>query len=492
MKERGNARRFKKVVLPTFSLTETCDENAPGAIRRTIPAVGGRPEQAYFIRQVATEVAEGRKDTPRWVRYDYNLFPLVIDKHGAPWDVAVAYILSRLQGQTAPNMTTYDGIADDLGAFKEFLEEYGIDFTLFPQHKLRRPTYRFHGYLKNLIFEGRIAASTAKRRMGAVIGFYRWLMAEKIFSPAFPLWQEKDHYLTFKDAQGFSVGMTVKSTDVSIQTPQQDDPFDGTIDDGGKLRPLPLNEQKWLVEALAHLGNPEMTLMHAFMMATGARIQTVLTMRVRHAQLELPDSVTELRFPVGPGTGVDTKYDKLMTLHIPRWLYERLRVYSMSERAQKRREKAIGGDTEDQYLFLTQQGHPYYQSKSETLSFDPSMTVRHQKKGQTVRVFIAEHVLPYIRAKYDRNFHYQIHDLRATFGMNMTDIQLALVEKKETTLARARDFVKTRMGHESGATTDLYLNYRQNMNMVYAAVDAHEQYYRELIEKAWEGSLDAA
>jgi integrase len=228
------------------------------------------------------------------------------------------------------------------------------------------------------------------------------------------------------------------------------------------------------------------------MLATGARIQTALTLWVRHVQLDLPVGLGEFRFPVGPGTGVDTKYDKLMTLHIPRWLYERLRIYSHSQRARKRRTRAEGGDTEDQYLFLTQQGHPYYQNKSETRAFNPSVTVRHQKKGQTVRTFIAEHVIPHIRKHHDPTFHYQAHDLRATYGMNLTDIQLALVQRGEITLAQAREFVKTRMGHESSATTDLYLDYRRNLKMVYEAVDAHEQYYRDLIEKAWEGTLDVA
>ncbi|OUL84854.1 hypothetical protein CA603_24160 [Paraburkholderia hospita] len=92
--------------------------------------------------------------------------PLVLDQNDQPWDVAVIYVLSKLKGQVAPNMTTCQGIADDLAAFLVFLEEYEIDFAEFPQHKLKRPTYRFHGYLKNLVFDGRIAATTAKRRMG--------------------------------------------------------------------------------------------------------------------------------------------------------------------------------------------------------------------------------------------------------------------------------------------------------------------------------------
>jgi len=482
----------RKVVLPAFSLSEVCGDEAAAALKRKIPAGNNRTEVTYSFRYVANEVEEPPTYNPTSTRYKYNLFPVPVNKDGVPWDVAVIYILSRLQGQLSPNMTTYHGIAEDLGAFLQFSEEYGIDYLDFPQNKLKRPTYRFRGYLKNLIFDGQLAVSTAKRRMAAVIAFYRWLVTEKLLSPANPLWQEKDYYLSVKDARGFPFQVTVKSTDVSIKTPKQNDPHEETIHDGGKLRPLLIEEQKWLIEALSSHGNTEMSLIHAFMLATGARIQTVLTLRVRHVQLEVQDGAQEIRLPVGPGTGVDTKNNKRMTLHIPIWLYEKLRIYSLSDRAKKRREKTAGGHNQNQYLFLTQQGQPYYQSRKETLSFDSNMKVRHQKKAQTVRVFITEHVIPYVQKKYNPAFRYRIHDMRATYGMNLTDIQLSLVERKETTLARAREFVKTRMGHESWVTTDLYLNYRSNLSMINAAVDAHEQYYRELIEKAWEGNLDVS
>lgn len=481
-------KKARKYVLPVFRLTELCGEADPYATQVIIPPAPSRSMTTYFVRSVQ-EVEEGLEDSARWRKYNYNLLPVVVDQHGVPWDAATVYILSRLGDQVTPNMSTFDGVAEDLSAFLEFLQEEEIDYTIFPQNKLHRPTYIFHGYLKSQVFDGRLGASTAKRRMGAVISFYRWLENEKAFSPAFPMWVDRDHYLTFKNAHGFETGKKIKSTDVSIAIPKQYDPFDGAIDDGGKLRPLPPEEQRWVFEALAHLGNTEMTLIHSFMLATGARIQTAGTLRVRHVRLELSEGEQEFRFPVGPGTGVDTKYDKLMILFIPRWLYERLRIYSSSDRAGERRARAVGGDSEDQYLFLTQQGSPYYRSKKETLAFDPNNKVRHQKRGQTVRMFVGHHVIPYIRRKHDKRFHYQVHDLRASFGMNLTDQQLALVERKQITLAQARDFVRIRMGHESSATTDIYLNHRSRLKQVYAAVDSHEQYLRGLIEATWEGKL---
>lgn len=483
-------RPTKYAVLPAFILTETCEKRDPLALSRSIPVTEQFKDVRYYLREVSRHL-DSSADAPRWMKFNYNLFPLVLDRDGIPWDVAAIYIISRCQGQVLPDMTTFHGIAEDLSLFLRFLEEFDINYTSFPKFKLQRPTYRFHGYLKTRIHQRKIAAASAKRAMGSVIGLYRFLVNEGVLTPENPMWQSKDEYLTFKDARGLSIKKEITVTDVSISAPKQDDPYDGCIDDGEKLRPLPQHEQEWIFEALSDIGNPEMLLIHLLMVTTGARIQTALTFRVRHVLLELPSNLLEFRFPVGPGTGVDTKNDKQMTLHIHRWMYEAMKQYASTNRAKERRMRAKGGDTEDQYLFLTQQGGPYYQQKIEALTFDPDFKQRYRERGQTFRMFIRDRVIPWVRDHKDRNFHYRPHDLRATFGMNLSDVQLAAVERKEISLSQARDIVKTRMGHESSATTDLYLSFRQNEKMIYAAIDGHEQYFRNLIEKSWAGTLDA-
>lgn len=471
-----------KVALPACVITEVCQEGAPGSTLRKIPAIDGRQPVTYHFRPIT--------DDDGVVESMYNLFPVILDGKGGPWDIAMIYLLSRLEGVSLPNMTTFHSIADDLGAFKAFLDEKEIDFTDFPQNKQKRPTYRYHGYLKQQIFARTIRARTAKRRMGCVIAFYRWLIRERIIPIRHDPWEEREYYLEFKDSVGLSATKKVVTTDVSIKVPKQDYPFDGSINDGGKLRPMPPNEQHWIIEALAHFGNSEMTLMHLFMLLSGARIQSALTLRVRHVRLELPDGLKEVRLVAGPGTNIDTKFDKPMTLCVPRKLYELLRIYSHSERAQRRRNRAPGGDTEDQYLFLTQHGAPFYQAKSDALAFDPSFDKRHQKRGQAVRQFLTDYLIPYIRRKHDPKFHYQIHDLRATFGMNLTDVQLKLVETGTISLSQARAFVQKMMCHAHPTTTDRYLDYRKQMQMVYAAIDGYEVQVENWISRSMAGLLD--
>lgn len=480
----------KKILLPHLVLTEVANEDDEGAIAVRVPATACHTETTYHVRPMLVgENGERRDGLPRWVKHQFNLFPVVLDSHGVPWAEAVVYVIFRLEEAPDPVMATYSGIAEDLAAYRAFLDEHNVDWTAFPPQKLFRPTYRFNGHLKLAVANDKLSVHTARRRMGTVIGFYRWLMTEGTLKPAHAPWKETDHYIDIRDGYGFGRSLKVTTTDVSIKVPRQDDPYEGAIDDGGKLRPLEPVEQEWLVKTLKALGNTEMTLIHLFSLLTGARIQTILTFRVRHALVELEDGQVELRLPVGPGTGIDTKNDKKMVLHIPAWFYQMLKTYALSERARHRRCRADGGDTEDQYLFLSVRGSPLYQSRSDTRKVNESNRLRHQKVGQGVRQFIAERVVPHLQANYKSNFSYQFHDMRASAGMNWTDAQLQLVAQGKITLMQAREFVRTRMGHESSATTDRYLNYRRNLKMLRHVAEQHESHLRGLCDSATNGEM---
>lgn len=473
----------RTAILPVCTVTEVCEEADPRAIRRVIPKTPDEvADTPYFVRPVlAPDETKG---------FNYNLLPVVIDRDGVPWDIANIYILSRLQATAYPEMTTFAGIADDLGAYKEFLDEKpDIDFAAFPQNKLKRPTYRYNGYLKQKLFAGEVEPSTVKRRMSSVVAFYRWMIREGILSPDHDPWQEREYLASFKTTEGFSLSKTVKSTDLAIKAPVKDVPHEGTILDGGRLRPLSPTEQLWVLEALNHLGNTELTLIHLLALLAGARIQTALTVRLSHVSRDYPASATRISITCGPSYGIDTKNDAVGVLQIPRRLYDLLQAYAKSNRARNRRVKAPGGDDPNQYLFLTQQGTPYYQAKIERMRFDPDLRIRHQKKGQTVRQFIADRVVPHVREHHDPGFHYRFHDLRASFGTNETDRQLVLVEQGKIKLSDARRHVQKLMWHASSATTDRYLDYRRQMEMVWAAVDGYEAHIATLIETANAGGF---
>ncbi len=468
----------KKIILPTFTLVEVCGLDDAGAN----PWPGNKQSLSgdqYFFRPVARKLKFGK----RTGIYAWNLFPIVVDGNGALWAEASLYILDRIMSTNGPSMATYTGIAEDLASFKRWIEDEDVDFRKFPANKLERPTYCYRGDLFTRVRAGEVAAGSARRQMGTVIGFYRWLISERYIAPAHAPWVESDVYIDLHDSKGFRLRKKVTTTDVSVRVPKQNDPYAGTIDDGGKLRPLEMDEQVWLLDALKKLDNTEMTLIHLVSMFTGARIQTILTLRVRHARIEVLGDVTEVPLKVGHGTTIDTKYGKQGTLFVPRWLYERLRVYSHSERARARRMKA-GRDDEDQYLFLSNRGAPLYRAKAERDEFDEAFEIRHEKVGQTVRQYITDMVRPTIKAMVGKAMHYRLHDLRATFGMNMTDYLLARVQAGEMTLHEVREFVKVRMMHDSAATTDLYLQHRQNLKTVRRVQLQYENHLKSLTDKA--------
>ncbi len=477
----------RKTLLPSFVITDLTSSDDPDAIKVVIPPSSQSSGGTYFIRPKKIEQESFRRDgKPTWVPHRFNLFPVILCADGAPWAEANMWILGLIEGAVAPSMSSYASIGEDLAAYRRFLDETSIDWLAFPSHKLQRPTYRFNGHLKHLIQSDEIAAATARRRMATVIRFYRWLQEEGVFVPEHTPWKESDRYIEFTDLHGFKRTKSVTTTDVSIRVAKQDDPYDDTIDDGGKLRPLPQEEQEWLLDALISLGNTEMTLIHLFGLVTGARIQTILTFRVKHALIELDDGQQgDLRFPVGPGTGIDTKNSKQLVLHIPLWFYRMLHTYALSDRARMRRERAIGGDGENQYLFLSVRGAPLYSAQSDAHEFDENNTLRHAKTGQGVRQFIKERTIPFIREKYRApGFRYQFHDTRATFGMNLVDEKLKLVEENKTSLKEVMNFVQIRMGHSSLSTTERYLTYRSRVNMVRAAQDGWEAQLEKMVRRA--------
>lgn len=483
----------RKVLLPVFQLSELATQDDPRSIERSIKQGKGHPKLTYRLRFVWDE-QEGRG-------FNYNLFPVVLDRSSVPWRLGTLFILSQLEGQTQPAMATFHSRADDLGAFKEWLDNQDNTEELlfrFPKPKLRRATYRYRGFLQRQIQAREIGTTTAKRRMGTVISFYRWLVSNNFFSPEYPTWEDKEYHLSFKTNDGRQLSKTVVSTDLSIPAPKAENDFDGTIQDGGRLHPLMGKEQNWLLEAAEAKGNSECLLLQLFMLGTGARIESACTLRVRHFSNPTPHyskSLTGegeiLRLKAGPGTGIETKNNKPGTFQIPRTMYELLYTYVLSKRAEIRRQRFVAkyGEHPDIYLFLTGQGNPYYIAKEESQRFNPDLDRRHAKNGQPIRQFIKDHAIPYVRDNYDKSFIYRPHDLRASFGMNMTEALMKQVAEGKITLHKARLIVKDLMWHKSGATTDLYLDYKKNIDFFFKAINGFGEHLQQWADRAMKGLI---
>lgn len=482
----------RKIVLPQLTQTKAYETPEDGATSVSLPD-DNAPPFIYFTAPVSKAITNDKKErckTPVWAQHPVPRFPVVLCADGSPWYEANLYLISRFELKPNVNMKTIGKVADDLVAYRRYLDESGIDWLDFPSFKLDRPTYRYSGDLTTAIESGEIAATVAKRRMSAVIRFYRWLMEEQVFKPAEVPWVESDRYIEWKNSYGGTGVLTVTTTDVSIPVAESKDPYAEYIDDDGKLRPLPQNEQEALLTALRDARNTEMMYAHLVALTTGARMQTALTLRVSHVT-QNPDVITTdtVRLQAGPGTSINTKRNKQGTLHLPKWLYEKLHIYSVSERARARRRKAKGGNNPNQLLFLSRNGGCLYEPEERRHVIPDGAAKRYHPEGHAVRQFISEKILPAMRRQLNRpTYSYRFHDLRATFGMNFVDAMTPLINSGEMTYTEALDKLKAMMWHTSITTTEVYLKFRNRRAQLVAANEGWNKRLMELAEGVQESA----
>lgn len=476
MSKPGQARVHS---LPLLRLTRVQDDSGKGCI----------PVDHYHAgKHIKYWRAPISLTATRWT--EFRAYPLVVDSSGVPWAEACLWLLDRAQARPQ-SVHSLGPVAQDLAAYRTFLDELALDWDDFSAvEKYARPTYLYRNHLQNQLNAGELKKSTVSRRMSTVINFYRFLIrtSRMQFSPANPPWVDKDVSIQYLDTQGFRQVATVKSTDVSIKANKRQEALAETIDDGAKLRPLPVVEQKALVAALKELGNSEYSLMHYTTLLSGAREMTALTLRVRDV-LRPPSKIPQWPHKIrcGPGTGIDTKGDVSgVYLSMPRLLYELLHAYAVSERAVHRRAKTDRGEDPYNYLFLTQRGQPYYESKEDRNSVrDANAPLRRSVlSGRPLRKFIEQSVIPLVQKKLP-NFKYRFHDLRATFGMNWVDFQMLQAGPDfGKHYIWARDQLKKLMWHKSPLTTDKYLEHREHMRYLQLAQKGWSDHLVELIQAA--------
>lgn len=463
--------------LPQLRLTRA--QETQGAGRMPVDHVHNGKQVTYWREPIS-------RTATRWT--EFRGLPLVLDGSGKPWAQACLWLLDKAQAKPM-NISSLMPIAQDLAAYKAFLDDLGLEWDDFSSViKYTRPTYIYRNHINGQIAAGEIKKSTGARRMSTVISFYRFLMRTQRmrFTPANPPWIDKDLFVDYVDDKGFKQSVTVTTTDISIKPTKEPNGSEIIIDDGGKLRPLTQVEQKALVSALKELGNIEYSLMHYTALFTGAREMTVLTLRVRDVFLP-PDQVPQWPHKIlcGPGTGIDTKRDVSgVYLSIPRMLYEILHAYTVSERAMRRRAKTERGESTSNYLFLTQHGQPYYESKEDRNAVRESSAPlrRSALSGRPLRKFIEGSVTPLVRRTIP-NFKYRFHDLRATFGMNWVDYQMLRSEPERSgqNFLNARDQLKKLMWHKSTSTTDKYLEHRENVRYLQETQQGWNDHLVELI-----------
>ena len=409
--------------------------------------------------------------TPNSANYFPN-FPVLIQSDGTPWEISILYLTAKIKECGTYEHRTIRGLADHLLDYLRFHEDLGLNYLYLPENDRLKVTFRYREELIEQISSGKIETSTAKVRINAIANFYReiikWRLLDSTQLKKLPF-EETVKYIHIVSKNGRDSTVIKTSHNLSIRKPKkQRDPE--CISDGGDLRPLTFSEQETMLVALRK-SSREYQLMFYLALFTGARIQTVCTLRLTHLKGSL-DQDGNLRLPIGDGTLADTKLGKHMTLLVPGWLVQDMKIYSLSQEAKKRRSRSFYGDNDNNYIFLSKNGIPYYTAKSELIDRSnqehqttPTKATKLQntsiQDGAALRQHIHSILLPRIRVKNPSFQRFTFHDLRASFGMNLLESQLK--HSGSGNVTAALEYTQQRMGHSNKETTLQYLNYKSRL-----------------------------
>ncbi|WP_374439256.1 site-specific integrase [Pseudomonas panipatensis] len=399
--------------------------------------------------------------------YDRDLFnfPFLFHANGDPWQEANDYLLSLMREKSPLNRRTDDvrRRASKLLDYLMFCEDNNLLWLDFSGARpALRPTYK---YFHHLVHEGSRSGQVVNQYTGAVYSFYKYVSEH---------WHSLDMRrvdtieqvrLIVKTHNGAKIIEKEKRSQTRRTPPGSSVPLGFVREDGDDLRPLSnrelgvfldtiRNEKEWsTVERLILLAS----------LMTGARKQSVLTLRLKHLKGFTEDRLERegaYKLHAGPRTGIDTKYDKAQVLYVPKQLAEELVTLARSPMMEARREKfrarlEVGHSglsmVEDEiYLFLSDQGNCYYMAED-----DPRYTIVKSPPTGQVTETIRRKLIKKASSFFPKDFSY--HWLRATYAYQL--YQRLQVVIKDGLLEPGEDigFIQKRMHHESRETTESYL-----------------------------------
>lgn len=401
---------------------------------------------------------------------DLIRFHLILAPDGSIWKEGSLYLLEcALNGAQHP---TISGIAGDLCSFANALLHAGKNIWDFSGPKATRPTYFVKSVFKKRVMENPNCTGTENRKINRMVDFYKHHV-ERGFKPEQEMWKTRKIRIRFEDKHGFSQQKEVESTDLTFKTVKENYnlPSGKYVVDGGKLYPIGKGNQEALIDALATSGHQEMLLAHIVALTGGPRMQTIFTMRHSCIKKDAEDRLILAGFDAGGDTMIDTKHNKKERINLPEWVHLLIADYLESDRYKIRAAKSIIGTTEDQYVFLTETGRPYYVGKKDQAIFGST------ESGSAIRKFQKE-TLKKILKKSGNFFKYRFHDLRATFGMNL----LEGLKKNNVSELAALDTLRNRLNHASVETTKRYANFKPTKEQRAAAQSEYEDHIRLTID----------
>lgn len=362
-----------------------------------------------------------------------NNLPEIFWDSGEPWHEANHWALTKALSTLGGHIKTVTTLMKHLAAYATWLESKELDWRHFPMRKDRRAIFLYRGELINQRDRGSLASSTARARMAAVIQFYRHAQIYAFVERRSPLWKDRQAVIRYHDAVGFERTLMRLTSELAIPDRKR---VGLRLEDG--LTPLRVEDAAKLLNFTKEQGLTELHLMIALGFHTGARFETVTTLSVKNIEEAYPDAQTPNTYlmPIGPGTGVKTKFDVSGALRVPDFLIKDLKDYAYS--MQRLRRQALASDDIRGLLFLTVRGNPY-----ESNSFTRLMTDLRRRALEAGMRFMVS---------------FKFHQTRATFGTVLMEAALSVAPAKA-----AVAFVKDAMLHKDEKTTFLYVRFHEEM-----------------------------
>ena len=403
--------------------------------------------------------------------------PVILQSNGLPWDIGNAYLLGQLEKPSLSNMRTLTARATHLKYYLQYLEDTGQHFLDLPKLYYERAPQKFRLFMSQALDNHDFSAESINNVLSTIAHFYKNIRYESLVAEASlenqPFAEIRKSIMT-TNRVGLVRSTQIITNDLRIRSSRNHTSSMGRLRDGGSLRPLTGEEQHLIFDSfIKNYASLELELMIRIALESGARQQTICTLSVgcikkAYSELEANPSMTSVVINGGQRYKADTKGSRLNRLTFRRKLINDLIVYIECKHAEDRRlhENSFYGDTDDNYVFLTRSGNPYYTAQREIIdrqssnaSWNIKASMMVPKNGQSLRNELARFITRI--QKDEPNFKvFTFHDLRATMGMNIVRSMRAAGYPD----SKIFDHVRQRMNHSSFKTTEGYLNFDSELS----------------------------
>ena len=355
--------------------------------------------------------------------------PQIFHPNGEPWVEANTYALDKLEN--GKKLKTVLTEMTHLRAYAEWLENENLDWRHFPLKKKHRCVFRYRGHLVDQRDGGELAPSVVSARMKTVERFYRWAWSEGLIERK-ALWEDLHKVIKKDSLIGLQRTFAVTTSELAIPNRQR---AGMTLEDG--LLPLSEESAAKLMEFMAKERMDELFWMFMIGFCTGARSDTIRTLRLSTLDYARPDPEIPnvMRVPVGPPTAVKTKLDVSGELIFPKGLIRQLEKYSTSARRLAR--QARSSDEDRTLLFLTRMGRKYTENTFTSRIAKLRKKLTESGHGEFERL--------------------KFHQSRASFGTWTVSRLLKEGMDPKTVLT----FVRDAMLHKRESTTWTYITFVQ-------------------------------